>query len=327
MLFEQHGCAFQEVAQQNDFGKDAYVDLAAGGTVTPLCVAVQVKSGVSYRTATGDYFVPVEQHAETWRASTVPVFGVVYDPDDHGLRWVDLTGYLRARPQVSSGRVPVARDTLLTAATLRGAFATAVARYMESGSVSGSIALHLLSRNDALQDSAVFDAWALGRRDARYLLILRRLLLELRPRALRRAICLLSYCGSHPDVFWTADNWIQPGIEQAVLPSFRWSPQEVAHMIAGIDVSDYGRGTLGQCLDVLLHEDADARTSIHAAVGLLQGESLDLAVRAATLAIIHVNDQAAELAILREQYPALDTHEWFADIAASVEEAGWLSLY
>ncbi|HEX7190199.1 MAG TPA: hypothetical protein VF381_01400, partial [Thermoanaerobaculia bacterium] len=192
---------------------------------------------------------------------------------------------------------------------------------------SGEIALHLLSPNDALQDSAVFDAWALGRRDARYLLILRRLLLELRPRALGRAIVLLSYCGSHPDVFWTADNWIPPEIERAVRPSFRWSPQEVAHMIAGVDVSDYGRGTLGQCVDVLLHEDPDVRASIRAAVGLLQRDSLDLAVRAATLALIRVKDQAAELAVLRAQYPTLDTHEWFADIAASVEEAGWLSLY
>jgi hypothetical protein len=327
MLFEQHGCAFQEVAQQNDFGKDAYVDLAADGAVTPLCVAVQVKSGVSYRTAAGDYFVPVEQHAETWRASTVPVFGLVYDPDDHGLRWVDLTGYLRAHPDVSSGNVPVGRNVLLTAGTLRGVFANAVARYMESGSESGDIALHLLSRNDALQDSAVFDAWALGRRDARFLFILRRLLLELRPRALRRAICLLSYCGSHPDVFWTPDNWIQPDIEQAVLPSFRWSPQEVAHMIAAIDVSDYGRGTLGQCLDVLLHEDPSAREALRAAVGLLQPQSLDLAVRAATLALIRTKNQAAELTILRERYPRLDEHEWFADIAASVEEAGRLSLY
>jgi hypothetical protein len=24
-FFERHGCVFQEVAQQNDFGKDAYV--------------------------------------------------------------------------------------------------------------------------------------------------------------------------------------------------------------------------------------------------------------------------------------------------------------
>jgi len=83
-----------------------------------------------------------------------------------------------------------------------------------AGSESRDIALHLLSHNDALEDGAVFDAWALGRHYARYhLLILRRLLLDLRPRALLRAICLLSYCGSHPDVFWTPDNRIPPDIE------------------------------------------------------------------------------------------------------------------
>ena len=58
-----------------------------------MCVALQIKSGVSYRTGKGDYVVPVEHHADLWRRSTVPVFGMVYDPDDLQLRWVDLTGY------------------------------------------------------------------------------------------------------------------------------------------------------------------------------------------------------------------------------------------
>ena len=31
-FFERHGCVFQEVAQQNDFGKDAYVDIGDDGS-------------------------------------------------------------------------------------------------------------------------------------------------------------------------------------------------------------------------------------------------------------------------------------------------------
>jgi hypothetical protein len=43
-------------------------------------------------TGEGDYFIPVDDHADDWRNSTVPVFGLVYDPDDHQIRWIDITG-------------------------------------------------------------------------------------------------------------------------------------------------------------------------------------------------------------------------------------------
>lgn len=99
LFFEHNGCTFQEIGQQHDFGKDAYVDIADATGVTPLCVALQIKSGVSFRTANSDYAVPVQRHADMWRRFTVPVFGIVYDPDDAQLRWVDLTGYLRAHPE------------------------------------------------------------------------------------------------------------------------------------------------------------------------------------------------------------------------------------
>jgi hypothetical protein len=202
----------------------------------------------------------------------------------------------------------------------------AIARYAEAG--GGTIALGLFAASDALQDSTGFDAWALGRQDGRYLLILRRLLLELRPPATRRAIALLAHCAPHPDIFWTKDNWIPEAVERQVQPSFRWSPQEIAHMLTAVDVSDWGRGTLGQCIDVLLYEDPDVRRALRASVGvLLESGASDFAVRAATLALTHADDQPRELATLRRDFPTLDAHEWFADIAASISEADRLSLY
>jgi len=102
IFFEHYGCTFQEVGQQHDFGKDAYVDLADATGITPLCVALQIKAGMSYRTAKGDYVVLVESHADLWRRSTVPVFGIVRDPDDGQLRWAD--------PPVTYARIPKSRE-------------------------------------------------------------------------------------------------------------------------------------------------------------------------------------------------------------------------
>jgi hypothetical protein len=325
-FFERHGCVFQEVAQQNDFGKDAYVDVGENGIVTFLCAALQIKSGTSYRAAKGKYFIPIDGHAENWRQSTIPVFGLVYDVDDGLIRWTDLTGHLRAHPDTNSGSIPVSGLDVLTEVSLRCEFKAALQQYAFGG--FGAITLNLLSAG-ALQTDAVFDAWALGRHDAKYLLVLRRVILELHATALRRAIYLLSHAGSHPDIFWTRDNWIPQNIEDQILPSFRWSPEELARMLTAVGPEEWGRGTLGQCLDVLLYEDSGVVAKLHIAIGfLLRGEQeITHAVRGATLALTHSRDQRSELSALVHEHPILMTHEWFQSIALAVEESGDLSLY
>jgi hypothetical protein len=169
--------------------------------------------------------------------------------------------------------------------------------------------LNLLS-SDPFQTGAVYDAWALSRSDAKYLLVVRRFLLDPQPKPLQRAIFLLSHVGSHPNILWTKDNWIPPAAEAQLLPTFRWSPEELAHMLRAIDPIDYGYGTLGECLDVLLYEDPHVIAKLHIAI---DPDTLH-AVRAAILALSHSRlDQRRELELLLRDYPALMEHEWFRD--------------
>lgn len=320
---------FQEVAQQNDFGKDGYVDIGERGMATFLCAALQVKSGTSYKTAENDYFVPVDNHADTWRKSTVPVFGLVYDPEDRRIRWMDVTGYLRAHPEQSNGIVPVPGRQVLDEISIAGAFKAAINVYASGG--SGSLALNLLSPGP-LQIDAVYDAWALSRSDAKYLLMIRRFVTDLEPEALRRGIFLLSHAGSHPNIFWTQDNWIPPDVEAQILPAFRWSPEEIARMVLAVDYSDWGYHTLGECLDVLFYEDPNIIAKLHIAIKLLLEHVEDAvgrvyAVRAATVALSHARDKRAELSSLIQSFPALMEHEWFQDVSAGIEESGKYSLY
>jgi hypothetical protein len=324
-FFEHHGCRFQEIDQQQDIGKDAYVDLADNARITPLCVALQIKAGASYRTGKVDYAIPVDDHADLWRRSTVPVFGIVHDPDDKELRWVDLTGYLRAHPEQRGGSVPVVGQHTLDEMTLRGSFTNAVRAYGAHGTTD--LVLNLLSP-DPFQTVAVYDAWALSRSDPKYLLLLRRFTLDLQPEALRRTIWLLSHVGSHPNILWTKDNWIKPEAEGLLLPSFRWSSEELAHMLRAVPHEDYGKGTLGECLDVLLYEDLNIVRKLHLAIPLLlRDPDTTWAVRAASLALTHSRNQRKELVRLVKAFPSLMDHEWFHDIAASVNEFGSLTLY
>jgi hypothetical protein len=327
-FFMHNRCRFQEIDARNDFGKDAYVDIATNGIVSYLCVALQIKAGRSYCMASGDYFIPIASHAESWRLSTIPVFGIVYDPDDTLLRWVDITGYLRAHPRQDGGNIPVSRNSVLTVASLASEFADALVPYAGQ---FGNIALNLLLARD-LQMDALYDAWALGRFDAKYLLIVRRLIMDLQPETLRRAIFFLSHAGSHPNILYNTDklkgNWIPPEIEEQLLPSFRWSPEEIARMLRAVDYHDWGYHTLGECLDVLFYEDSNIVAKLHIAISLLLKESeKDNAVRAATLALSHAKDKRKELALLKQEHPALTNEEWFRDVSAAVEESGQFSVY
>src|SRR5262245_20614336 len=107
-FFESNRCVFQEIDGSNDYGKDAYVDLPQGEVVSGLCAALQIKGGRSFRRAKGNYAIPVTaSHAKLWLSSTVPVIGIVYDPDDRQLRWVNLSVLLRSRNGSAAGSVAV----------------------------------------------------------------------------------------------------------------------------------------------------------------------------------------------------------------------------
>src|SRR4051812_40491904 len=95
-FFEANGCVFQEVDEGNDYGKDAYVDISVGDSVTGTCVALQIKGGASFKTKTG-YKIPVDaKHEKIWAESTIPIAGIVYDPTDGRMRWCNISAAVGA---------------------------------------------------------------------------------------------------------------------------------------------------------------------------------------------------------------------------------------
>src|SRR5690242_8305268 len=85
-FFEAENWIFQPIDLGNDYGRDAIVDACEGETVTGLSAALQIKSGASFRRASG-YAIPIEGHERVWRESPLPVMGIVHDPDAKQLYW------------------------------------------------------------------------------------------------------------------------------------------------------------------------------------------------------------------------------------------------
>lgn len=262
-FFEANNFVFQEVDAGNDYGKDAYVDLTEGTTVTGFMVALQIKGGASYRRP-GGYGIPLDaKHETVWRGSTAPVGGIVQDPDDGLLRWCNISQYLEEHPQDPDSYVPVPSDQILTAETLP-AFKERFKLFWDRQS-GGKAILRLCTDNEDEQMGALFDCFAYGRRDARVLIVLRYMLKMFRGTAMHHAIHILSHITPHPDIFWHQGNWISEEICKEVSAHFRWTVEEILLLFSTVRWVEWQRGGFGESLYMLFAEDPDIKPKMEQA--------------------------------------------------------------
>jgi hypothetical protein len=252
-IFEDAGMHVQEVDTANDIGKDLYVDLADDGRFTGELIALQVKGGRSYRGANDAHRLTASaDDRELWANSSVPVFGLVHDPDQDALYWTNLTAWSRANYAAPGNLVATMSAWRLTTETL-ASFLREARAFL---SASGPPALLGLADDDpSLQLQAVYDAFGLGRRDPRPLLLLRRSLLFLGDDALVHAIRILNLAlvRGHGDIYWNAGNWVDDRVRARVsLELSSWTLPEASRLLALPDGEEWMRGGLGQDVAALI---------------------------------------------------------------------------
>ena len=238
------GWVFTETPEQNDFGKDGYLDFAYQGHLTGQCIAVQIKGGHSYKSGDG-FCIPADRrHRTLWMNSSVPVFGVVWDPDG-GLYWVDITSTLRSSGIATTLEVPAANR-------IDGGGLDSFLEAMWRATVEPWIAVALGSDDAELQEMAAFDCLGLGRKDSRYLVLLRRVMFGLQPPALDRAIHVLNECSINPDLPKDT-QWMSMENRWAVREHFVWSVDEAVKLLDRVQDQDYfERGSYSLCIYWLL---------------------------------------------------------------------------
>jgi hypothetical protein len=324
-LFESAGCVFQEIDLRNDYGKDAYVELGQAGEVTGLCVALQIKAGRKYKRADG-YAMPVEKHEQYWRASTLPVAGIVHDPEDNSLHWVNITDYLRSSP-ISTTVIPIPTEQLLNVAGLQtGFWASMVATAARTK--TGQAILSIVTENPDLQQDALWDSFAEGRSDPRVLVLIRHLLPMLKGDALRVAGRVLAFATSHPDIPWNNHNWIPEPGKKLIRRSFRWTEDEVFALILSAEYDEWRRGGAGQDAFHLLAEDPDIIVKVEAIVPRAFDHGMDSGATALAVALHFAEDQApAVYERLVHLEPRVRQLGGVNEIEAYLREWGQISLF
>ena len=99
-LVHKDNSIFNKIDQDNDVGNDAYVEFIENQMTTGCCIAMQIKSGLSYVSADGKtfYFRADKAHFEYWANHSLPVCGVVYDPTRNVAVWCDITAFFSSNP-------------------------------------------------------------------------------------------------------------------------------------------------------------------------------------------------------------------------------------
>lgn len=89
-VVEASGSIFKEINLQHDYGHDATIMLVVDGVVRPREVALQIKSGESYVTASSIKIPASAAHIYFWAEHDLVTIGVVFDPDAGTAYWMDL---------------------------------------------------------------------------------------------------------------------------------------------------------------------------------------------------------------------------------------------
>jgi hypothetical protein len=276
------------------------------------------------------------------------MFVIVLDPDDGELYWGDLSRMAdTAYGEVKT--VSVLPNNRLTPDGLDEFLETA--RLACSARRSDPL-LNLTSTNPSLVQSALFDCLAVGRHDARYFKLVRWAIPSMGDqRSVCSAIHLLAHATSHPDIFWHRENTVQERVAAEVRTSFRWTPNELAMLLARVPEEElWERGTFGESLYMIMVADPSLEWSIDRLMtqAFLADELIWLScwvkgppfgpkwvrtdresiiIPLLTLALYVAKDPRDRLDELAEHLPPIRNVHLFSEIAAIIEGFGQIDIF
>ncbi|MDU9394944.1 DUF4365 domain-containing protein [Pseudomonas sp. zfem003] len=276
-LIERQNSIFQEIDLHNDIGNDAYIEFIVEENATGCCVALQIKSGASYRSPSGRYaFQSDSDHFEYWASHILPVLAVVFDPERKKAVWVDITDHLRKTPSaITDGPYTIYADQDFSESTFLE-FRNHCLQYRDQYSRESNFgqALESLSiRNDVercLDGLRALFAYHRNQPATWYYLI--SCISNYRGHALlRELIVQLSHIPGHGDIFWSKRNIINETVRRSALLFMRerFERRDALTMLSAIDDAGIDRGTIGQYVHALIDTMTDAQ-------GVMESIAIDI---------------------------------------------------
>lgn len=338
-LVERQNSTFQEIDLHNDLGNDAYVEFVVEESATGCCVALQIKSGASYRSASNRYaFQSDRDHFEYWASHTLPVLAVIFDPERGKAAWTDITEHLRSVPSATAeGPYTIYADRELSESTF-AEFQNHCLRYREQYSTEPNFGRALESFSVRQDVERCFDGlgslFSYHRHQMATWYYFISCISNYREHPILRPLVIrLSHIPGHGDIFWSHRNAIDEEVRRSalLLMKERFDRRDAITLLSAIDDSGIDRGTIGQCVHALVDTMVDP-VSVMESIAIDQGLNDRVRHSAMLFAVCAVQSQgtSAALAFLERIRPSIDGGELVAVIEwleGDLRCYGYVSLY
>jgi hypothetical protein len=264
-LVERQNSTFQEIDLHNDLGNDAYVEFVVEENATGCCVALQIKSGASYRAGSDRYaFQSDRDHFEYWASHTLPVLAVICDPERERAAWVDITDHLRANPTlITRGPYTIYADRDFSESTFPD-FRNHCLQYRDQYSREPNFGRALESFSVREDVERCFDGlgalFAYHRHQPATWYYLISCISNYRGHPiLRPLVARLCHIPGHGDIFWSKRNTIDEEVRRSALLMMRerFDRKDALTLLSVIDDAGVDRGTIGQSVHTLVDAMAD----------------------------------------------------------------------
>ncbi|WP_018983385.1 DUF4365 domain-containing protein [Salinimonas chungwhensis] len=330
-IIESSNSIFHEVHQENDYGNDAFIELVDETDVKGVTVALQIKSGKSFCTKNSCSIPASKRHFDYWHTHSLPVLGIVYDPDEDTAYWANIKYHIGSGiDAINNGPYTIKFNktefSSFTADNFEKIFKPLHLNkeiklsFEESLKFSESkdhtehcLGLSSLARRHAQSEGSwvkifnIFKQWDVD---------------ELDPSILY----YMAHVPGHPDIFWRNGHSIPTSVRKNLRPFIAsMSESDIIKMLSLLDEEDcFERGSLGQSAESLIALIYEKEQKL---LGVIENKELTTHTRdSAVILYAHYLQERAigMLKPLCAKYPELT---WAKEMVIQLEQEGYVYLY
>ncbi|KAF7781169.1 hypothetical protein PRUB_b0307 [Pseudoalteromonas rubra] len=330
-IIESSNSIFHEVHQENDYGNDAFVELVDEEDVKGITIAVQIKSGKSFCTKKSCSIPASKKHFQYWKEHSLPVIGIVYDPDEDTAYWTNIKYHIDSdRGRTNNGSYTITFDKTEFSSFTSHNFEIIFKpihlkqgvklsldesiRFSESSDyIEHCIGLDSLVRLHTQSKEIwgkIFDIFKCRDTD------------KLDPRILY----YMAHIPGHSDISWRSGQAIPASVRKSLCSSISsMSEYDIAKMLSLLDEGDcFERGTLGQSAESLI---ALVHEKEHKLLTVIENKELMTHTRDLAVILYAYYLQENAIGMLKQLWMEHPELRWAKVMAMQLEQEGYVCLY
>lgn len=271
-IVENSNCIFNEIPKQNDFGNDAFIELVDGESVTGISIALQIKSGKSYCRKRNCSIPSNYNHFKYWSNHSLPIVGIVYDPDENSAYWINISTYLNNNIElVKNGpfRISIPKNELhkFNKFGFKTFFLKCFLKKPIVLSFNKSIE-YLNSTSSQMTSIGLSSLFYGHRNNPKTWRIFEKIIKTWNVDSINpKLVWYLAHIPGHGDIFWHERNIINESLRKKVLQKISHFDKAIIIKLLGfVDDNGFSRGTIGQNVHALISANYKNENILHSII-------------------------------------------------------------